>query len=136
MRYKALIAVLGSLALMASPAMALQVKAVTLTPTGADLTVEYTEPSTNADGSTLVDLAKTNVYVKVGNLQEVKGPDVPASSPTGGQVRSTVIAVVVPSGKEADVTITVTATDLSGNESLRSVSATRRVDKLAPGSPQ
>ena len=114
--------------------------AIDFTVSGAVLTVTYTEPSTNMDGSPLVDLARTNVYTEIllPGQAPVKGPDVAATAPSGGGAISTTITV--PIGvtlpiKEATVKVWATATDTSGNESTPSAMVTKRVDQLAPASP-
>src|SRR5690349_1982072 len=94
--------------------------AIDFTPTGAVLTVTYKEPAVNKDGSSLDDLDHTNVYYQVGSDAEVKGPNVPASSPAGGGNISTTITVPVPTDMRATVAVSASATDTSGNEGPRS----------------
>ena len=114
--------------------------AIDFTVSGAVLTVTYTEPSTNTDGSPLTDLARTNVYTEIllPGQTPVKGPNVAASASTGGGAISTTITVPIGATlpiKEANVKVWATATDLSGNESLPSTVVTKRVDQLAPSAP-
>ena len=78
--------------------------AIDFTATGTILTVTYTEPTQNTDGTALDDLAKTSVYYQVGTAAEVKGPDIPASGPTGGAPISTQITCLLytsPSPRDA-----------------------------------
>ena len=122
---------LGLVLLFASPALAID-----FTVTGATLTVGYTEPTTNEDGSTLTDLDHTNVYVKVGNGAFVKGANIPASKATGGGVISTPVNVTAPAHATTTVSLYATATDTIGNESVPSVTVTKSIDRLSPASPQ
>jgi len=110
-------------------------RAIDFTATGTILTVTYTEPTQNTDGTPLDDLAKTNVYYQVGTAAEVKGPDVPASQPAGGGAISTQITVAIAAGQRATVTVRATATDSSGNESAKSAAITKTVDRLPPMPP-
>ena len=110
--------------------------AIDFTQTGAVLSVSYNEPSQNADGSSLDDLDHTNVYFQVGSDADVKGPNVPASSVAGGAAISTSVTVPVAAGQQASVTISASAMDVSGNESPRSASITKRIDRLSPAAPK
>jgi hypothetical protein len=127
-----------ALALLAFAAPA---AAIDFTVTGANLTVTYTEPTQNACGApsatcpALTDLDHTNVYLQIGVAAPSKLPNVAATSATGGGAVSTSVTVPIAAGQEANVTIQATATDGSGNESVKSTSATKRVDRLSPGSP-
>ena len=95
----------------------------------------YTEPSTEADGSALMDLAFTSVFYQIGAQPPVKFVDVPASSPQGGKVQTVVVKVPIPAGKKFSVTFHVTATDAIGLESEASPSLTLSVDRVAPSAP-
>lgn len=105
---------------------------VSQTPQG--LLVEYTEPSTTKTGTPLTDLDHTTIFFDLGSGPQ-KAVDVPATSANGGGAISQVIQVPVGADQEADVSITVTATDTSGNESTPSNSVAVRVDTLPPASP-
>ena len=120
-----------SLLLLASPAWA-----ITFTVSGSIVEGQYTEPTTNANGSALTDLAKTNVYYQIPGQSAVKGPNVPASALTGGGTITTSVTVPLVAGQEADVTFWVTASDTSGNESARSPETVERIDRLSPNPPQ
>ena len=114
--------------------------AIDFTVSGAVLTVTYTEPSTNTDGSPLTDLARTNVYTEIllPGQAPVKGPNVAATALGGGGAVSTTITVPIGAAlaiKEANVRVWATATDTSGNESVPSTAVTKRVDQLAPSAP-
>ena len=114
--------------------------AIDFTVSGAVLTVTYTEPATNTDGSPLTDLARTNVYTEMllPGQAPVKGPNVAASASTGGGAISTTITVPIGAAlpiKEANVKVWATATDTSGNEGPPSNVVTKRVDQLAPSAP-
>ncbi len=93
--------------------------------TGAVVNIEYHEPSTDKNGA-LTDLSHTTVY-----LNGVKYMDIPASSPSGGGLISTSVDTSFPVDAMTDVTIYVTATDLSGNESVPSIA----LDRVAPDAP-
>lgn len=105
--------------------------ALTLTETGAELTVEYDEPSTNWDLTPLTDLLKTNVYV-----DGVKQADIPAILSSGGGHILTKVSVLVNKGEEKVITVYATATDISGNESSPSDSVTIKIDRKPPSPPR
>ena len=100
------------------------------------ITVDYTEPTVNADGSALTDLNHTSIYYSISGGTAVKATDVNASSVNGGGIISQQITIPISNGQEADVDVWATATDNSGNESANSITVTVRIDKLAPGAPQ
>lgn len=113
-------------------------EALTFTQTGAVVTATYTEPTTNADTppTPLTDLASTNVYFQILGQTAVKGPAVPATAATGGGAITTTVTVPIVAGQQADVNFWATATDKSGNESVRSVETILRIDRLPPGAPK
>jgi hypothetical protein len=124
-----------ALLLLATPAWAID-----FTVSGAVLTVTYTEPATNTDGSPLTDLARTNVYteIQLAGQTPQKGPNVAASALTGGGAISTTVTVPIGAAlaiKEANVKVWATATDTTGNESAPSAVVIKRVDQLAPSAP-
>jgi hypothetical protein len=84
-------------------------------------TIEYREPTTNADGTPLKDLASIRVYWRVDD-----GPETvvthPASSPEGGALRQLRLTVPAMSGT---LSVTVTAVDTAGRESGRSDPVTK-----------
>ena len=102
-----------------------------------NLTVSYTEPTLNADGSALTDLAITRIYVDLigDGIDPVVAKEIPATSPNGGSAMSEKIPVSVGEGQEADIRVWATAVDNSGNESTASNVAQIRVDRLAPAAP-
>jgi|CXWL01.1.fsa_nt_gi hypothetical protein len=104
--------------------------------TGAEITLAYTEPSTNVNDTPLLDLKETRGYFQQSGGTPQLGVTVPASSPTGGQAIMARITVPILQDQEADVNFWVTAADLSNNESPQSVKLLRRIDRLAPKSPQ
>ena len=111
-------------------------EAVVFTESGAELTVEYDEPTTNVDGTPLADLSKTTIAITVmhpsGGAPQVI--DVPASRPQGGGhvIRKITVGIGIDKPiKEANVEARITATDTVGNQSDPAV-ATVRVDKLRP----
>lgn len=112
------------------------VYSIDFTPTATEIVVTYNEPTVNADGSAIADLAYTTTYYQIGTGTAVKvSPDVKASSVKGGGAVSTKATIPIGPGIEANVTVWATATDLSGNESTKSQSVTKRIDRLPPGPP-
>lgn len=101
---------------------------------GTDVTCQYTEPTTNSNGTPLADLHHTSIYYDMGN-GAVHAADLPASLMTGGGTISYVISVPVADGEEKDVKFWATATDTLGNTSLPSPQAVKRIDRLAPAPP-
>jgi hypothetical protein len=106
-----------------------------LTQTGAIVTEDYDEPTTNADGSPLNDLGKTRTYLKLDNDPFAQNVEVPATSPQGGGHITVEITVPVLPGESRTVTTYVTALDLVGNESVPSAQASLLIDRLAPAPP-
>lgn len=96
----------------------------------------YIEPSTDADGGALLDLAYTNVYYKIGINPSVRGPQVPASNVAGGGTINTSLLVPVSAGQRVNVGFWVTATDISGSESAPTTTITLTVDRMAPAAPR
>lgn len=90
-------------------------------PPSSTVTVEYTEPTTNADGTPLTDLAGTTVFYRLTGGLDTLGAMVPATAPTGGQRRSVGVTV---SSVTGTVTVWAVATDAVGNVSARSTTAT------------
>jgi hypothetical protein len=91
-------------------------------------TIELQEPSVNADGTALKDLASIRIYWRVDN-----GPEsvttYPVSSPTGGQARRLELTVPAIRGT---LSISVTAVDTAGNESGRSATTTKVITPATP----
>lgn len=103
---------------------------------GSELTITYREPTTNKNGTPLLDLEKTSVFTTIGGVK-TKVVDVPASKATGGGDISQKTTVDVGVDAEADVIVTTNATDLGGNSSdpATDPSKTVRIDNLPPSSP-
>ena len=101
---------------------------------GAEVTFEYTEPSTSADGSALDDLHHTSIFYDIG-AGAVNVIDLPASLLTGGGVKEYSFTIPVPQGATINAGIWATATDTSENTSVPSEVLTVRVDRLAPAPP-
>ncbi len=121
--------------------------AMTFLVTGTEVSFEFTEPTTNDPPPPLLptplsDLSHTNVYFQIKSnnpalvTPPTKGQNLPASAPTGGGIKAGTVTVPVMDGQEADVTFWPTATDLSGNESARSIEVVKRIDRLAPAAPR
>jgi hypothetical protein len=85
--------------------------------------IDYQEPTTNADGTPLQDLASMRLYWRIDD-----GPEtvvtLPVSSPKGGVLRRFSLTVPATSGT---LSVAVTAVDLVGNESARSAPATKTI---------
>lgn len=105
-----------------------------VTLTGSEITINYSEPTTNKNGSALGDLEKTSIYTQIG-ADVVKQKEVPATSVSGGGAVSEKIVVAVSEDAEVDVAVWATASDKVGNESIPSQVFTVRIDHLAPSSP-
>ena len=111
---------------------ALPAWAVTVTPTGTILTVDYDEPSTNADGTPLTDLKETVVFYAFPGLPPVLCVTTPATTTTGGVHRSVACTVSVVEGQDVEITVMATARDLNGNAGAPSDPVVTRIDRLAP----
>jgi hypothetical protein len=116
--------------------MAVNVFAMDAIVVGAQVTLTYKEPATNADGSALSDLKLTTVYYSVNGGATVKGLETLASSVTGGASRTVTLNIPIVDSKETVLKFWATATDESLNESLQSVTVVKRIDKLAPSAPE
>lgn len=103
---------------------------------GAQVTYSYKEPSTNSDGSALSDLKLTSIYYTVNSGETVKAKDETASAKTGGGAKSSTFTVPIVDSKETTLRFWSTASDDSGNESVASAVTVKRIDKLAPSSPE
>lgn len=103
----------------------------------ADVTVQWTEPTKNTDGSTLADLAFTNGYCQVGTAAAQKSANVPATKPAGGGTVSTVFTIPTPAGAATTVTCWATATDAASpaNVSANSASASKTFNLVGPAAP-
>jgi hypothetical protein len=108
-----------------SPGVACATLAIPAKPAPATTahTIECREPTTNADGTPLKDLASIRLYWRVDGGPE-SAVTYPASSLTGGAVRLLRLTVPATSGT---LSVTVTAVDVSGNESARSAPATKMI---------
>jgi len=113
------------------------ISAQTVTVSGTEITSTYTEPSTNSDNppTPLTDLSHTTIYIQPENGDGFT-VTVPATSPTGGGTITEKIIVPVGPNAETNVDVWMTASDLTGNESVDSIVATIRIDRLAPAGIQ
>jgi hypothetical protein len=111
------------------------IHAWTIVPGGIQVTVEYTEPSTDSDGTSLNDLNRTSLFYNLGS-GDVKAFDVIASTTTGGGnvVKTTVIPW--PNGKEGNVSFYAVAVDTNSAVSAKSNIVIVRFDTLSPGAPK
>jgi len=109
-----------ALLLMAVPAAA---QRDTIPPTTTTHTVDYREPTRKADGTPLQGLKSIRLYWRVDD-----GPEtivtLPASSIKGGLDRRLRLTVPATSGILA---VTLTAVDVSGNESSRTDTLTKTI---------
>ena len=79
------------------------------------ITVSYQEPTTNAKGQALTNLAKTTIYHDVGKGL-VKYKEIPATNPQGGGRIQEKISFTMNEGTNIQATICVTATNTHGQE--------------------
>lgn len=109
-----------ALLLIAAPATA---QPVTTPPPTTTHTVDYREPTTKADGTPLQGLKSIRLYWRVDD-----GPEtvvtLPASSIKGGLDRRLRLTVPATSGV---LSVTLTAVDMSGNESARTAPVTKTI---------
>lgn len=103
--------------------------------TGTTVQGTWTEPTQNATGTPLMDLASTTLFYEIPGGMEMLCAEAPATSPQGGQQVTGSCTVPVGNDMEADVHFRVRAADTSGNESAPSPDVVRRVDHLAPAAP-
>lgn len=83
--------------------------------------IDYQEPTTSADGTPLEDLRSIRLYWKVDDGPETM-VTLPASSTKGGILRRFELTVPALSGT---LSVSVSAVDVSGNESPRSAPVTK-----------
>jgi hypothetical protein len=93
-------------------------------------TIDYREPTTRADGTPLQGLAKIRLYWRVDDGPETM-VTLPASSIKGGLERRFRLTIPATRGT---LSVTLTAVDLSGNESARTAAATKVIG-AAEGKP-
>lgn len=115
-----LIGFLVTLLLLASPAWAVGPVV------GAACRISWIAPTTNADGTPLTDLAGYRVYI--GTASGVYG----AATATVIQPATTWACGTLSNGQKYTV---VTAFDLAGNESVRSLEVPFVLDTIAPAAP-
>ena len=115
-----------ALLLMAAPAAA---QPDTTPPPTTTHTIDYQEPTTKADGTPLQGLKSIRLYWRVDD-----GPEtvvtLPASSIKGGLVRRLRLTVPATSGI---LSVTLTAVDVSGNESARTTPVTKTIGPSTGG---
>ncbi len=87
----------------------------TVTAKNPSITISYIEPTTQADGAQLTNLAMTTIYQDIGN-GFVKTKDVPATSPEGGGKIIETLSIPVDPEEEKETTICVTSTNSVGQE--------------------
>lgn len=111
------------------------------TVSSTEITVAYTEPSTNVDGTPLLDLSHTTIYLDI--IGDGDGAyalkDVPATGPAGGGEISQTISIPILGEGETAAILWATASDVAGNESSPSPQVRfepAELDRLAPSPPQ
>lgn len=97
--------------------------------------VDYDEASLNRDGTPLTDLAYSNTYYQIGAAPVVAAAKTPATKATGGGHISIPLIIPAPLDARTSFNFWATATDLSGNESAKSVVFPFTVERLAPAGP-
>ena len=112
--------------------LAMPCQAVTPTPTGIDGLVEYTEPSTFADGKQITSLQKVIISYDIG-AGTVTAKEIPASSLTGGQFISKPITIPVLPGQKKTLRLWAIAVSTNGKTSDKSTDFVEVFDRLAPG---
>lgn len=98
------------------------------------VTVKYTEPATNTDGSPLADLKQVCAIANLDGGAEWE-TCWPASTLTGGQMRTQadgLTAAVLP-GQKKTLNVWSVADDTAGARSIRSASAQLVLDRIAQG---
>lgn len=101
-----------------------------------EVSASFDEPVASADGSALGDLAYHNVWYRYSTNPPVKGPQLPASSPSGGgKVLNAPLLVPAPAGQRTPLEFWVRSVDLSGNMSPESTHVVFDVDRVAPAAP-
>lgn len=96
----------------------------------------YDEPTTQATGNALDDLAKTKVYFKHADGTDWITPkEFPATNVSGGGQIVSDVTVVDTSGQIESGTLEATAIDTNGNESLPII-VNVPIDSEAPSSPK
>lgn len=107
---------------------------MSLVQTGSNIKATYKEPTTNADGSPLTDLASTEVEADWGTGPSIVAT-VAAVSPSGGNVVEAEFTAPVVEGKVMTITAKVFAVDLLGKKSEPSETRSLTIDLLAPAPP-
>ena len=79
------------------------------------VTVSYVEPTTNAKGQALTNLARTTIYHDLG-AGMIKYKDIPATRPQGGGQVQEKVSFAISKGTSIEVTICITATNARGQE--------------------
>ena len=98
-----------------APPPCLTTARTTVTDKKQSITIAYTEPTTQADGSPLTNLAKTSIYRNHGN-GFIRTKEIPATNPKGGGQISETVFIAVGPGETIETTICVTATNSLGQE--------------------
>jgi hypothetical protein len=111
--------------------MAPQVWAFGAEQQGKDLQITYAEPTTNADGTPLLDLGGTVIKWSVDGIAQTD-IDIPATTVTGGGQITHLQPVPFKPNAQVTVDLVVHAYDLSGNVSEDALSSVQ-IDWLPPG---
>ena len=111
-------------------------EALTLTNTGAVVTVSWTEPTQNIDNTPLDDLASTKCEWRFSDEPVWHPePNQPATAPTGGGAIQTQVSIPVGPGLDKNVVFRAFSADLAGNVSDPSPEVSIRIDRKPPKSP-
>lgn len=102
-----------------------------------NVTVSFTEPGNNADGTPLQDLVATRVYYAIDGGPPVMAAEIPASLPTGGGTVTQEVTVPIAAGQDSMVDFYATAIDDADpvNESVPSESVRLNIDRQPPAAP-
>ena len=99
-----------------------------------ELNATFTEPNTNSDGTPLLDLDYSTIYI-ITPAGTIKAPLIQESNASGGGIQTVKIMVNAPSGVKTTLQFAATSTDTTGNEGQRTPEVTVVIDRIAPSVP-
>jgi hypothetical protein len=92
----------------------------TVTPTGVQVELKWTEPTQNNNDTPLTDLKSVRIYDNSSGVMVLR-EEINASSPTGGGVTTKTVTIPLAPGVVKTVHFYVTAVNTAGLESLPSL---------------
>jgi hypothetical protein len=118
-------------------ALTISVNAFDVNLTGTEITVHYTEPTRDADGTPLNDLRQTEIWYQLeGSTVPAMVKGVAATALSGGGTITTQIILPVNTGDEKNFLVWAAARDISGNISTGTAKIPVRIDRMPPAAPQ